>query len=139
MKPSFSRKAKRNKEKEKQVRKQFIDANITVNNGDSGNDRPLRRDRRNGGGRGGRGNDRSRGRGGRGGREAADKASSLTMQMNFQHWDNLCHLGFLIQKIYSLYVCCIQRTQRIVFRLEEYTHKIYQKKDSYARSQSLVY
>ena len=54
--------------------------------------------------------------------EAADKASSLTMQMNFQHWDNLCHLRFLIQKIYSLYVCCIQRTQRIVFRLEKHTH-----------------
>ena len=74
---------KKQKKKKKQVRKQFIDANITVNNGDSGNDRPPRRDRRNGGGRGGRGNDRSRGRGGRGGRSGRGQGIKLNNANEF--------------------------------------------------------
>ena len=57
---------KKAKKKKNQAKKQFIDANITVKNSDSG-DRPPRRDRgdrRNGGGRGRGGN---KGRGNRGG------------------------------------------------------------------------
>jgi len=67
---------KKQKKKKKQAKKQFIDANITVKNTDTG-DRPPRRDRgdrRNGGGRG-RGGDR-KGRGGRGNRGQGIKLNS---------------------------------------------------------------